>query len=94
MTRIESDPAGQVINRIERADRNFQISLFATLAFESVLIAAFLLSADFTNREHLLLLIAFGGTLTMGALGFMVLTTFIQRATLRMLQAVETLQRE
>jgi hypothetical protein len=93
MTTLDTDPAGRVINRIERADRYFRFSLFAAVAFESALIVAFVLAADFKDREQLLLLIAFGGILTMGALGFMALATYLQRATLRVLQAVETLRK-
>lgn len=93
MNRSDNDIATSVLSRMEANEKMFRLALFAAFAFESLLIAGFLLAIDFSNREHLLLLLLLGGTLTMGALGFAALGAFVRRNTLRVLQAVETLRR-
>src|SRR5262245_45249721 len=87
------DIATSVISRMEAAERNFRLAFFSAVAFEGLLLAAFVFAADFSNREHLLLLLMLGGMLTMGALGFAALGAFVRRNTLRVLQAVEVNRR-
>ena len=92
MSKSDNDVAASVLGRMEAAERNFRLALFAAVAFEGALIVAFVLAIDLSNREHMLLLLMLGGVLTMGALGFAALGAFIRRNTLRVLQAVETLR--
>jgi hypothetical protein len=93
MSKPDTDVAASVLGRMEAAERNFRIALFAAVAFEGALLVAFILAIDLSNREHVLLLLMLGGVLTMGALGFAALGAFVRRNTLRVLQAVETVRR-
>ena len=53
------------------------------------MLVAFLLAADFSNRTHLLLLIATVGGYTVVVVGLVALGAYVNRAVLRVLKAVE-----
>jgi Kef-type K+ transport system membrane component KefB len=78
----------------ERNERNHRTALLSGAVLEALLLAAFLFAADFTNRTHVLLLVMFAGGLCLMVLAAMVLAAYVNRHTLRVLTAVETLRAE
>ena len=82
---------GAALNRIERSERQYKIVFFAAAIIEAFFLAGFLLLADFSNRLHLLLLIATIAIYTILALGLVALGSYINRNTLRTLKAIELL---
>ncbi len=84
---------GEALARIERGERNFKLAFFAAVAFEALFLAVFLLAADFSNRTHVLLLIATVGGYTVVVLGLLTLGAHVSRVGARLLKAVEMLDR-
>ncbi len=84
---------GEALARIERGERNFKLAFFAAVVFEALFLVAFLLAADFSNRTHLLLLIATVGGYTVVVLGLFALGAHVSRGVGRVLKAVEMLDR-
>ena len=84
---------GEALARIARGERNFKLAFFAAVAFEAVFLALFLLAADFSNRTHVLLLVATVGGYTVVVLGLVALGAHFSRGLARVLKAVELLDR-
>ncbi len=84
---------GEALARIERGERNFKLAFFAAVVFEALFLVVFLLAADFSNRTHLLLLIATVGGYTVVVLGLFTLGAHVSRGVARVLRAVEMLDR-
>lgn len=78
--------------RINRNERNFKLAFLAAAIIESMFIVSFLLLADFSNRLHLLLLIATVSSYTIVGLGLFALGAHINRGVLRVLKAIELLK--
>lgn len=78
----------------ERNERNHRFAILSGNVLEALLLGTFLLAADFTNRTHVLLLVMFAGALSLLVLAAMALGAFVNRHTLRVLMAVETLRAE
>jgi hypothetical protein len=83
---------GEALARIERGERNFKLAFFAAVVFEAIFLAAFLLAADFSNRIHVLLLIATVGSYTVVVLGLVALGAHVSRGVARILKAIELLK--
>jgi hypothetical protein len=83
----------EVLARINRSERNFKVAFLIGAAFEALFLVAFLLAADFSNRMHLLLLIATVGSYSIVLLGLVALGAHINRGVLRILKAIELLNR-
>ncbi|HEY0078267.1 MAG TPA: hypothetical protein VGB73_06445 [Pyrinomonadaceae bacterium] len=83
---------GAALERIERSERNFKLALYSAVAFEMLFLVAFMLAADFSNRLHVLLIIATVGGYTIVVLGLVVLGAHMSRGVLRILKAVELLR--
>jgi len=81
----------EALARVERGERNFRLAFFGGLAFEALFLAVFLLAADFSNRTHVLILIATVGGYTVVALGLVALGAHVSRGVARVLKAVELL---
>ena len=79
----------QALARINRSERDFKLAFLGAAALEALFLVAFLLAADFSNRTHLLLLIATVGGYTVVVLGLVALGAYVNRAVLRVLKAVE-----
>jgi hypothetical protein len=79
------------LERIDRGERNYRAAFFGAVLLEALFLAAFLLLADFSNRVHLLLLLASVAAYTIVALGLVALGAHVSRNTLRVLKAVEAL---
>ncbi len=82
----------EALARVERGERNFKLAFFGALAFEALFLVVFLLAADFSNRTHVLLLIATVGGYTVVVLGLVVLGAHVSRGVARVLRAVELLK--
>ena len=83
---------GEALARIERGERNFKLAFFGAVAFEALFLVVFLLAADFSNRTHVLLLVATVGGYTVVALGLVTLGAHVSRGFARVLKAVEMLE--
>lgn len=78
----------------ERSERNYKAAFACAAAVEALFIAGFLLLADFKgNRTHLLLLLSTLAGYTVVAFGLLALGAHTTRNTLRILKAVELLER-
>lgn len=82
---------GAALDRIDRSGRNYRLAFFGAAVIEAAFMAGFLLLADFSNRTHLLLLMATITVYTILAFGLVALGTHHTRNTLRVLKAVELL---
>lgn len=78
-----------VLAQIERNERNFRLAFFAAVVWEALFILAFILVADFSNRMHLLLLLATIGGYSIVILGLVALGAHMNRGVLRVLRAIE-----
>ena len=79
------------LERIEKTERNYKFAFVGVAFIELLFLAAFLLLADFSNRLHLLLLIAAIATYTIVGFGLIALGNHVNRNTLRVLRAIEML---
>jgi len=88
MTRSD-EIRSDVIARIDRTNRNYRYAFFGAVALEGLFLMTFLFAADFTNRTHVLLLLGTVTTFSMVALGLIALGAYVNRGTLRVLQAID-----
>jgi len=79
------------LNLIERNERNYKYVFTGAALIELLFFAAFLLLADFSNRVHVLLLITTITVYTILAFGLIALGLHVNRNTLRVLNALETI---
>jgi hypothetical protein len=82
----------EVLARIDRSERNFKLVFFAAVALEALFLVAFILAADFSNRVHLLLLLATVGSYSIVVVGLVALGAHVNRVVLRVLKAIELLK--
>ena len=80
---------GEVLARVDRAERNFKLAFFGAVALEGLFLATFLFVADLANKTHVLLLMATVMSYTIMVLGLVALGAHVNRATLRVLQAID-----
>jgi hypothetical protein len=78
-----------VMQRIDRAERNYRMAFFGAAALEGVFLAAFLLLADLHNRTHVLLLLGTVMSYSVIVLGLVALGAHVNRGFLRVLQAID-----
>ena len=79
------------LNQIERNELNYKFSFVGAAFVELLFLVAFLLLADFSNRVHVLLLIMTIVIYTIMAFGLLALGLHVNRNTLRVLNALETI---
>lgn len=82
---------GAALDRIEKTERQFKWALVGAALFEGLFLITFLLAMEHNNRTHWLLLIGTVGSYTIVILGLIVLGTFVNRCTARILKAIETM---
>ena len=82
------------LSLIERNERNYKYVFVGAALIEVLFFAAFLLLADFSNRVHLLLLITTITIYTITAFGLIALGLHVNRNTLRVLNAIELLEKD
>jgi hypothetical protein len=81
------------LERIDRSERHYKLTFLGAALIEAFFLAGFMLLADFSNRLHVLLLIATIAIYLILALGLVALGVHVNRNTLRVLNAVELLGR-
>lgn len=79
----------QALERIDRSERNFKLAFYAGVMVEGLFLVAFLLLMEFSNRTHVLLLIAAIGVYSIVVLGLVALGAHFNRGILRVLQAID-----
>ena len=79
------------LKQMEQTERNYKLAFVGAALVEMAFVAAFVLLADFTSRTHLLLFIAAIATYTIVATGLVALGVHINRNTLRLIRAIETI---
>lgn len=77
------------LDRVDRTERDYKLVFLAAAVVESAFLAGYLLLADFSNRLHVLLLIASVAIYSIVALGLVALGAHVKRCTLRILKAIE-----
>jgi hypothetical protein len=81
-----------VLAEINRSENRFRKIFFSAVAFEMAFLIAFVLLADFSNRTHVLLLIAAIGTYGIVVLSLVAVTAQLNQGILRVLKALELLR--
>ncbi|MFN2480771.1 MAG: hypothetical protein ABR554_04725 [Pyrinomonadaceae bacterium] len=76
------------LDQIDRAERGFKLTFMLAAVVEALFLSGFLLLADFSNRLHVLLLLASIATYTIVVIGLIALGTHVTRCTLRVLKAL------
>lgn len=79
----------EALDRVDRTERDYKLVFLAAALVESAFLVGYLLLADFSNRLHVLLLIASVAIYTIVALGLVALGAHVKRCTLRILKAIE-----
>ena len=93
MTTNIDEIRSNTLKQIEKTERNYKLAFVAAALVEAVFFAAFILLADFTNRGHLLLFITGIAIYTIVAAGLLALGVHINRNTLRIIRAIESMNR-
>ena len=88
MTRLD-EIRNDVLARMDRAERNYKLAFLGAVVLEGAFLVLFLMLADFTNRVHVLLLVATVMTYSILALGLVALGAHVNRAVLRVLHAID-----
>ena len=89
MTEKPENQTAEALDRIDRAERRYKQAFLGAVVVEAAALPVYLALADFTNRTHVLLLIASVATYTIVAIGLVALGAHVNRNTLRILRAVE-----
>lgn len=87
MTRLD-EIRNDVLARMDRAERNYKLAFLGAVLLEGAFLVLFLTIADFTNRVHVLLLLATVMTYSILAIGLVALGAHVNRAILRVLHAI------
>jgi len=83
------NPTGDVLDRIDRAERHYKQVFLAAVGLEAIMLPLYLALADFSNRTHVLLFIAMVATYSIVCIGLLALGAHNNRNTLRILRAVQ-----
>lgn len=81
------------LKQIEKTESNYKLAFVGAAVLEVIFFAAFLLLADLSNRSHVLLLLAAVATYTIIAIGLIALGIHVNRNTLRVIRAIETIEK-
>lgn len=77
------------LDRVDRAERSYKLVFLAAAAAEAAFLVGYLLLADFSNRLHVLLLLAAVAIYSIVALGLVALGVHVKQCTLRVLKAID-----
>lgn len=93
MHEFTDDSGARALERIDRAKATVTRWVISVALVEGALLIAFALLADFSNRTHLLLLLS--SLLIYGTIGLSIaaVAAYIRVCTLRIISAIELLQR-
>lgn len=81
------------LRQIEKTESYYKFAFIVAALIEVIFFAAFILLADFKDRVHLLLFIAAVAIYTILASGLITLGLHMNRNTLRVIRAIETMDR-
>lgn len=81
------------LKQIEKTEGNYKLAIIGAAVMEVAFLAAFLLLADFSNRIHILLLVIAVAIYTIVGSGLFALGMHVNRNTLRVLRAIETIEK-
>lgn len=84
-----NNATAEALERIDRAERRYKLAFLAAAAVESVMLIIYLALADFSNRTHVLVLVAMVATYTIVGVGLVALGAHVNRNTLRILRAIQ-----
>lgn len=93
MTKNIDEIRTNTLTQIEKTESNYKLAFIAGAVVELIFFAAFVLLADFANRVHLLLFITAVAVYTILIAGLLALGIHMNRNTLRIIRAIETLDR-
>lgn len=79
----------RALDRADRAERRFKLSFVGAAVVEAVFLAAMLLIADFSDRTHLLILVATVTVYSVVGAGLIALGLHVDRVGLRILKGIE-----
>lgn len=82
------------LKRIEQTERNYKLMFVGAALIEVIFFAAFLLLADFSDRLHLLLLISSITVYTILGFGLIALGLHVNRNALRIISAIESIEKK
>ena len=82
----------KALNKMDAARRNFRAAFIGASMMEVLCLTAFVLTANFHDRLHLLLLFGFGLVYTPLVLGLVALGAYVDRCTLRVLARLDDLE--
>ena len=91
-TRID-EIRNSTLQQIEKTESNYRLAFIGAALIEVAFFAAFLLLADFSNRIHVLLLVTAIAIYTIVGAGLFGLGLHVSRNTLRILRAIEALEK-
>ena len=80
---------GTALDRIERSERQLKLVFLAGAVVEGAFLLTFVFLADFSNRVHVLILLATIAVYTILACGLAALGVHVNRCTERVLKALE-----
>ena len=89
-----SEIRNSVMKKIERNERNYRLSFVAVAMLEALFLIGYLLMADLSDRLHVLLLFSTVMIYSILAMGLIALGTHGTRNTLKILKALEMMERE
>lgn len=79
------------LRQMEKTEGHYKLGFIAAAVLELAFIVSLLLLADLSNRSHLIMLIAAFAVYTILAAGLVILGIHINRSTLRVIRAIETI---
>ena len=89
-----SEIRNSVMKKIERNELNYRLSFVAVAMLEALFLIGYLLMADLSDRLHVLLLFSTVMIYSILAMGLIALGTHGTRNTLKILKALEMMERE
>ena len=93
MTDLQLDSIrARALKEMDAARRNFWLAFFGASTMEMICLVAFLMTANFHDRLHLLLLFGFALVYMPLVLGLVALGAYVDRCTLRVLARLDDLK--
>ncbi len=81
------------LKQIDANERRYKLAFVGAAAVEAAFLGLFLVLADLSNRGHILLLVTAMAIYTIVAFGLIAVGLHVNRNTLRVIRAIEALDR-
>jgi hypothetical protein len=81
------------LNQIEQTEKLYKLAFVAAALVEGAFFVAFFLLADFSNRVHVLILLSVVALYSIIGAGLMALGSHMSRNTLRVVRAIEMINK-